>query len=158
MTVQKRTRLGWRFLVLAAIVGVVHGGFSLYWSCGGSWLFDTVGQDVAGAFDGRAWLLAATGGIKIVAAVAPMLLRSRMLPHAEVWRFVSWVGACVLVLWGGVNTITANLLIWNLMAAPPPADPIGLRGHALIWDPLFLLWGGFLAMGLLLTRDSKRTC
>lgn len=157
MTVKRGIRHGFGFLVLAALVGVVHGTFSLYWSCGGKWLLDTVGQGVAEAFDERAWLLAVTGGIKIVAAVVPMFVTWSKWRNVKAWRFASWAGACVLMLWGGVNTLTANLVVWNIVAAPPSPDSAGLGGHALIWDPLFLLWGFFLAAGLFFTRDRKST-
>lgn len=143
-------------LVLAAVIGVVHGSFSVYWSFGGRWLLDTVGQDVIGAFDGRAWLLALTGAIKIAAAVIPVLVTLQSWRHAAAWRFAAWAGACVLILWGGANTVTANLVVRNLIPAPVSADRAGLWGHALLWDPMFLLWGVALVAGLFLTRVRNR--
>src|SRR5699024_8187782 len=37
-------------LVVAAVAGVIHGLFSLYWAIGGDWLVESLGHDLQSAF------------------------------------------------------------------------------------------------------------
>lgn len=151
-----KTRTGLNYLVIASVIGFTHGMFSLYWSWGGTWLLDTVGHDVAAAFNDRGWLLALVGIVKLVAAVIPLIATWKRWKSLGFWRTVSWAGAFVLTLWGGMNTLTASLVLWNVLPGGPSVDRPGLIGHALIWDPAFFFWGITLAAGLFLTRKSKR--
>ena len=63
-----------------------------------------------------------------------------------------WLGAVALLLWGGVNTFTANLVLAGVLNPGDGFDRDGMVGHAWLWDPLFLLWGVALSVALLGTR------
>ncbi|CAM3510154.1 DUF3995 domain-containing protein [Tsukamurella ocularis] len=141
--------------VAAAVAGVVHALFSVYWGLGGDVLLDTVGE-VADAFAGRRRLLCVVGIAKGAAAVVPLVifLRCRRIPC--VLRGAMWAGAGVLVLWGAVNTVSSALLAAGILArAPETYDRTATLGHALLWDPLFLVWGLALVAGLWATRTNR---
>jgi hypothetical protein len=58
----------------------------------------------------------------------------------------------VLIAWGGVNTLTGNLVLAGVVVPAAGYDRDSMVGHAWLWDPLFLVWGIALALALLLTR------
>lgn len=140
-------------LCAAAVLGVIHAGFSFYWAAGGKFLTWSLGSDLVASFQGREWLLAPIGAIKLIAAVAPLALAVCGWPARRVTRSVCWLGASVLILWGGLNTVVANLVLAGAVHPTSGFDRPGMIGHAWLWDPLFLAWGGALAIGLLATRS-----
>jgi hypothetical protein len=147
---------------VAAVAGVVHGGFSIYWGFGGAWLVDTLGEDLVEQWEEHPAVLLPVGVVKILAALLPLLLlrtpgKSGMtgLWH-RLLRAVSWAGAVLLILWGGVNTVTGNLVLSGIVEPDGGYDHDGMVGHAWLWDPLFLLWGVALAVGLWLSRRVSR--
>ncbi|MEY8567275.1 DUF3995 domain-containing protein [Corynebacteriaceae bacterium 7-707] len=147
-------RRGKAALVTAAVVGTLHGLVSLYWGAGGEWLVGTLGEELVDLWRRHAVLLVPVGLVKILAALAPLLLltrvtgggRRRVLRRAL--RGVSWAGAAVLVAWGGLNTVTGNLVLGGVVVPDGGYDREGMIGHAWLWDPMFLLWGVALAAGL----------
>jgi hypothetical protein len=143
-------------LIIATLAGMTHGLFSLYWAAGGNWLVTTLGHQLVDAFATRRWLLIPLAAIKIGFATLPVLLaRYGWLSHRP-WRIVCWTGAAALVLWGGINTVTGNLVLSGMLDRAGGYDQTGMIGHAWLWDPLFLLWGLALTMALLLTRHPAR--
>lgn len=142
---------------VAAVAGVVHGGFSIYWGFGGASLVDTLGENLVEQWQEHPALLLPVGMVKILAALLPLLLlRTAGKPVQPVFwhrllRVVSWAGAVLLILWGGVNTVTGNLVLSGTVEPDGGYDHDGMVGHAWLWDPLFLLWGVALAVGLFLT-------
>lgn len=85
----------------------------------------------------------------------PLLVASGRLP-ARPWRALCWAGAVVLVAYGVANTAGA-WAVWAGLVDSPAADPASpdhaaLLGHALLWDPLFALWGLLLCAGLARSR------
>lgn len=145
-----------RSLVVAAALGGIHAGFSLYWAAGGTALVWSVGSDLVTSFQGREWLLALVGAIKLIAAVAPLALASSWGWSAwPLTRSVCWLGASVLIIWGGLNTVVANLVLAGAIQPQSGFDRPGLIGHAWLWDPLFLAWGIAVATGLLATRSRR---
>jgi hypothetical protein len=140
-------------LLLAAVAGIVHGCFSLYWAAGGGWLVATLGERLVQTFSDRLWLLVPIGLVKVGFAVAPPVLARRGWPAARLWRPALWLGAAVLVAWGGLNTGVAHLVLAGAIRPTGGYDRAGMLGHAWLWDPLFLLWGGALVVGL---RGSRR--
>jgi len=153
----RRPALGHGLLWLAAGAGLLHAAFSFFWAVGGVWLLATVGQwAVRAAAEGGAAVrvaLAAIGMVKLVAALLPALAEHGAGARARRWiRTVSWPGAIVLVAYGGANTIVAAAVLGGIVRPAGGYDPAAMVGHALLWDPLFLLWGLALASGLALTR------
>ncbi|WP_233251732.1 DUF3995 domain-containing protein [Serinibacter arcticus] len=151
-------------VVTAAVLGLVHAGFSAFWMLGGTWLLETLGEQVLTTFDGRLWLLAPVVLVKVVAALAPLALvagtgaRTGTDSRAR-WRrllrALSWLGSGVLVVWGGANTVVSNLVLAGVIEVGGPIDRPAVIGHAWLWDPLFLAWGAALAVGLWLTRPAR---
>lgn len=56
-------------------------------------------------------------------------------------RGVCWVTADVLVVWGGLNTVIGNAVLFGLVHPSGGYDRPDLVGHARLWDPVFLVWG-----------------
>lgn len=150
-----RARLALVALTIAAVAGAVHAAFSLYWGFGGTWLVSTLGDRVVTAFADAHWMLFATGVIKLGVAVAPLLLVIRGRPIPRLARLVCWLAAVVLIMWGGMNTVIGNLVLTGVVEPAGGYDRAGMIGHAWLWDPLFLIWGGALAIGLIITRQPR---
>lgn len=88
------------------------------------------------------------GVVKLVAAIAPLMLARSGWPAWALARGVCWLGAVILTVWGALNTVVANLVLTGVIRPEGGFDRPGMIGHALIWDPLFLAWGVALAVGL----------
>ncbi|KXP08258.1 hypothetical protein AXK57_17520 [Tsukamurella pulmonis] len=141
--------------VVAAVAGSVHAAFSVYWGLGGDALLETVGS-VADGFAGRRWLLVVVGAAKGVAALVPLVLVLRCTAIPRPLRGAMWAGAVVLILWGAVNTASSGLLAAGVLPRSTDGyDAAATLGHALLWDPLFLVWGLALAAGLWVTRSTR---
>lgn len=139
-------------LVISAVAGTAHGLFSLYWALGGDWLVSTLGDQLAEEFADARRLLFPVGVVKVGFAVLPLVMAARGWPRRRLWRPVCWLGALVLVVWGGTNAAVGNLVLSGLVRPAGGYDRAGMIGHAWLWDPLFLVWGLALAIGLLVTR------
>jgi Protein of unknown function (DUF3995) len=147
----------------ALVLGVLYAAVSAYWASGGTALLDTVG----GAFEragrtGGAGLIAVvwvTVGLKLLAAGLGFVAVVERPPLAAAQRrFVrrlAWAAAVILVLYGGVLSITGWLVQLGLVPAGAHADHRALRWHAYLWDPWFLVWGLLLATGLVRLRQSR---
>lgn len=139
----------------ACAAGLVHAAFSLYWAFGGSWLLDTVGrQAVRISADAR--LLTGLGlGLvafgKAAAALVPVWMAYGRLRRKKLWRGLTWAGAVLLVLYGGLNTVISNAVLAGMVSPDGGYNRPAMAGHAWLWDPLFLLWGLALLGYLLLS-------
>lgn len=142
------------WFTIAAIAGVLHGLFSLYWATGGNWLVSTLGTQLTETFDGKRWLLYPVAAAKIAGALLPLYWTLRGWPAQRFWYWLCWVGAAGLIIWGGINTVTGNLVLSGLVKPAGGYDRDGMIGHAWLWDPLFLVWGITLAVGLYLGRRT----
>lgn len=138
-------------LLIAALAGTLHAAASLYWGFGGTLLRDTLGQTIVSQWSTLSWVLLPVGIVKLVAALAPVILHRLHWPRP--WRAVSWAGAVVLLAWGGSSMVTAWLVLAGVVG-DGAYDAGGIIGRAFLWDPLFALWGGFLAWGLWRSRGS----
>jgi hypothetical protein len=67
---------------------------------------------------------------------------------------VCWAGAALLVARGGSNTVVGQLVLAGVIQPDGGYDRAAMVGHAWLWDPLFLVWGISLAIGLWLTRPA----
>lgn len=137
----------------AAVAGLAHAGFSVYWAFGGRWLLRTVGQwAVDYARDApvlSGLVLAVVAVVKAAVAVVPLASTRVSLPHPRVWRSISWLVAVVLVGYGGLNSVVAWLVLGGVLRPGGGYDRQAMIGHGYLWDPLFLIWGLLLAGGLL---------
>ena len=140
--------------VAAAALGIVHAAFSLYWAAGGTLLVWSLGDDLVESFRGREWLLAPIGVVKLIGAVAPLALVRWGWPARVGTRSACWLGALVLVIWGGLNTLVGNLVLAGVIRPESGFDRSGMIGHAYLWDPLFLAWGAALTIGLIASRGQ----
>lgn len=138
------------------MAGLVHGAFSLYWALGGEWLLESLGERVVGAFADARWVLVAVFAIKVAASLVPLWLDRRGLLRHGVWRVAAVIGACVLIVYGGLNTVVGNLVLAGVVQPDGGFDRAAMAGHAWLWDPLFLIWGLALAWGLVRARRSTR--
>jgi hypothetical protein len=139
-------------LVAAAVFGAIHAGFSIFWSMGGTWLVWSLGGRLQASFHGWEWVLAPIGLVKLTAAVAPILLAYTGWPARSLTHAACWLGALVLIIWGGLNTVVGNLVLAAVIRPDSGYDRPGMIGHAFLWDPLFLCWGAALAVGLFASR------
>jgi len=141
-----------RVLWAAALAGGVHATFSLYWALGGRVLLETVGPWAVTLADTRPIAagvgLTAVGVLKLAAAAVPLMLVSGRLPAPGTWRIVCRAGAGLMVLYGGVNAAVAWLVLSGVVTSSGGYDRDAMLGHAALWDPLFLLWGVLLLLGL----------
>ena len=64
-----------------------------------------------------------------------------------------WAGSVLLVAYGLANTAVANLALVGVVGSVD--DLAATRGHAWLWDPLFLAWGLALGVGLWQTRRRR---
>jgi len=141
------------FLMAAAVAGLSHAAFSLYWALGGRWLLPTVGEwavDYAREAPGAAGLLLTTvAGVKGAVAIFPVLESRRPLPRPRVWRGLAWLAAIVLTGYGALNSVVGWLVLGGALEPEGGFDRQAMIGHAFLWDPLFLVWGLLLGAGLL---------
>ena len=147
---KRLTRAAIAALTAAAVIGVAHGAVSLYWGAGGNALVTTLGDRVVTAFEGLRWILIPVALLKIGFALLP-LTQHAWGRAARLIRPFCWLGASVLVIWGGVNTLIGNLVLSGIINPDGGYDRSAMISHAWLWDPMFLSWGLFLAAGLLLT-------
>ena len=146
---------------LAGVVGAVHAASSLSWALGSTWLLDTVGDGAPEAI-ARTGIpvglaLGAVAAVKLVAAVVPILVAHDRLPWRRLWRTVSWIGGIGLVLYGAVNAAVAGLVLLGVIRPHGGFDRAAMLGHALLWDPLFAVWGALLVASLRRSRRAPRS-
>lgn len=144
----------------AAGLGVLYAAVSAYWGVGGTALLGTVGGTLEReARAHTAGLLAvvwttvalklAASGIGLLAIAQPQWL---IPTRRRVVRAAAWLAAVVLMVYGGVLTLTGLLVQAGIVHASAHADRRALKWHAFLWDPWFLVWGVLLATALTLTR------
>ena len=148
---------GTLFLGGAALIGSIHAGFSAYWAFGGDWLLGALGA-VTDRFESGSTAtigaLLAVAVLKGLLAWGPLLTR-RWIGFAGIAvRKAAAFGGLVLAIYGTVLTVVGLVALTGVFGEP--SDPVALTGHAVLWDPLFALWGVLLLLGLAKTRRSRR--
>ena len=160
MVGRSRQKLGQKFLWVACAAGGLHAAFSLYWAFGGSWLLDTVGEEAArlqAEERGTAFvILFGAAVVEGIAAIIPALAERTRGRRRKIIRSVSWAGGAVLVAYGTIIAAVSGAVLAGAISPDGPVDRRGHFGHALLWNPLFALWGVTLLIGLWLTRSPGR--
>jgi len=142
-------------LLVACAAGLLHAASSLYWALGGRWLLPTVGDWAVDAVDRSpvraGLLLGAIAVVKALAALIPVGVARDQLPWARFWRAACWVGGAFLVVYGGVNVAVSSAVLLGVVTPDGGYDEEAMVGHALLWDPLFMIWGAALIVWLRLS-------
>ncbi len=146
----------------ALLLGVLYAGVSAYWGLGGTALLDTVGGafERAGRTDsvGLIAVVWVTVLLKVLAAILGLVIVIGRPPLAAAQRRIAqrmaWAAALILILYGGVLSITGWLVQLDVVSPAANADHKALRWHAYLWDPWFLVWGLLLATGLARSRHG----
>lgn len=86
---------------------------------------------------------------KALGAVLPVWVRWRWV------RALAWVGGAVLAGYGALNVVVAWLVLGGVVEPEGGYDRSAMLGHAALWDPLFLVWGVLLLIGLATTRTRR---
>ena len=139
-------------LLVAASAGLVHAAASLYWALGGTWLLDTVGGAARGVQSlpvGASTVLVVAAVAKGALALAPLRLAVSRVPAV---RGLLGLLALALGAYGVLLTVAGLVALTGILG--PVEAPLALAGHALLWDPLFAVWGVALGVGLHRTRGS----
>ena len=131
----------------AVALAFASAGVTLYWTLGGTALLDTVGgslEDAAREHDGSAVAFGSlTFAVKVLGGMLALALLEpwrRRLPHLVLRA--ARAAAVALVAYGTVNVLGATLGLAGV--AGDDVDRTALWGHALLWDPWFILWGALL--------------
>lgn len=151
-----------RIAALACALGLGSAAVSTYWALGGTALLDTVGGSIERwgrerkpALIAGLWLIVTVKVIIALAAPALAGVGSGLLPswtRGHLPRILGWIAATVLVLYGGVLTLTGLLAQAGAFQVTPDADRRALAWHAFLWDPWFLVWGVAFTASLWLSR------
>lgn len=147
-------------LWVAVCTGLVHAAWSAYWAVGGRFLLDTVGAWAVelGQRDPlrSGVVLGAVAAVKVVAAVLPVAIVRNRVPSIRWWRAVCWAGSAFLVVYGGLNVVVSSSVLAGVFSSAGGYDPAAMAGHAVLWDPLFVVWGGALLVALAASRSAPR--
>jgi len=147
-------------VLVACAVGLVHAGFSLYWALGGRWLLPTVGAWAVDAVDRSAaeagLLLGSVAAVKALAALIPVGVARGRVPWPRFWRGLCWVGGSLLLVYGVVNVLVSGAVLLGAVTPDGGYDRDAMIGHALLWDPLFAIWGAALLVWLRLSSGTAR--
>jgi hypothetical protein len=138
--------LGWAAYA-ACGVALAYAVVSFYWAVGGTAGVDTLGgrlEELARNDDPVAlWLAGGAGVAKVAGAVLALALArpwGRLVP-GRVLVAAAWLGAAVLVLYGGVNVVAGALALGGVVEVPGGVDRTALWWHVLVWDLWFVVWG-----------------
>ncbi|MBF0748624.1 MULTISPECIES: DUF3995 domain-containing protein [Mammaliicoccus] len=128
-----------KFISIFVVSGLVHTLFSLYWAFGGTAGLLSVGSWVF-TFNAQwgIWMnlmLIVVGLFKGIATLAPLYL---MKTYNKILFYISCIGSVFLMIYGGLNTVVGWL---KLLQVIQYHDFYTTFGQAMVWDPLFLLWG-----------------
>jgi Protein of unknown function (DUF3995) len=136
----------------ACWVALAYALVSFYWAVGGTLGVGTLGgrlEELAREGDPVIlWLAGVAGVLKVAGAVVALALVrpwGRGVP-GRLLLVVAWVGAVVLVLYGGVNVVAGALVLGGVIEGTGAVDRGALWWHVLVWDLWFLVWGMLLGV------------
>jgi Protein of unknown function (DUF3995) len=136
----------------ACVVALVYAVVSFYWAFGGTAGIGTLGgrlEELGRAGDPVVlWLAGVAGVLKVAGAVLALALVrpwGRVVPR-RVLLGAAWVGAVVLVGYGGLYVVGGALALGGVVEVAGAGDRAALWWHVLVWDLWFLVWGVLLGM------------
>lgn len=140
----------------AGVAGVVHALPSLYWALGGRRWLETVGPWAVEASRADPWMaaivLGATAILKLIGALLPLAMAYGLVPWAGLWRALSWLAGVGLAVYGALHMASGALVVSGAVRPEGGYDHDAIVGHAVIWGPLFLVWGLLLTAALWMSR------
>lgn len=98
--------------------------------------------------------LLAVAAVKGAVAWGPVLSRRWIGFAGGIARRLSIFAGLVLAIYGVVLTAVGLVALTGVLG--DPSDPASLTGHALLWDPLFAMWGVLLLLGRSTPRRRVR--
>jgi hypothetical protein len=151
---------GWGWAAYAACgVALAYAVVSFYWAFGGTAGVGTLGgrlEELARSDDPVVlWLAGGAGVAKLAGAVLALALVrpwGRLVP-GRVLVVAAWVGAVVLVLYGGANVVAGALVLAGAVEVAGGMDRTALWWHVLVWDSWFVVWGVLLGMAAWASRS-----
>jgi hypothetical protein len=152
--------------ILACLLGLGFTGFNVSWALGSPWLVDTVfpirwvpTSEMSTTLNPLVqWLaiIAKTG-----AALLGLVTITQISARLPTWlrraaRILGWVAAGMITIWGATQTAWFSLAKAGVVRMPgDPWTSRAINGHAFLWDPWFLIWGGILGYALWASRRTQ---
>jgi hypothetical protein len=141
-----------RAAYVAVTLAFASAAVSLCWTCGGTWLLDTVGGSIERLARSRsigalllgaaATLVKALAGFLALGLVRPCGVRVR----ARLLSTVNGVVSVILMVWGGANVCVGALVLTGGISPSSEPDKRALVWHVFLWDLWFVAWGAALAV------------
>ena len=162
-TAQSARGFGWNIWTAYAACGwsLLFALMSFYWALGGQLGLNTLSAGIRAlahdpGFVAIVWL---TGIAKVIGGLFALTL---VRPWAHwlppIWKLaLAWIGGAGLALYGGVNLIVEWLVIGGVIQMNGLEVTEGIRWHAWLWDPWWLLGGVLFLLAAWRYRRSRRT-
>lgn len=131
----------------AAWCALIFAVLTLFWALGGTFLLDTIGQQVLRLARARDTTFVVAGWVSALLKVAGAVLALALVQPwggripRRLLLGTATTGAVVLVLYGGLQIVVQVLVLVGVVATSQEMDRRGFYGHLFIWDPWFLVWG-----------------
>ena len=145
----------------ACVWALLFALMSFYWALGGQLGLNTLGAGIRAlahdpGFVAIVWL---TGIAKVIGGLFALTL---VRPWAHwlppIWKLaLAWIGGAGLALYGGVNLIVEWLVVVGVIQMNGLEVTEGIRWHAWLWDPWWLLGGVLFLLAAWRYRRSRRT-
>ena len=134
----------------------IAGGFSLHWALGdlGSSTRLGPGPGTVSTAAGGAWRSACSRSRRSRRRRLGTGARAGGSFAGGIARRLSIFAGMVLAIHGVVLTAVGLVALTGVLG--DPSDPASLTGHALLWDPLFAMWGVLLLLGRVDARRRVR--
>lgn len=145
-----------------AIWAVLFGGLNLYWTIGGRWLTDRLGQSLQDGIaenDQQLMLANTAGGIGklmlgAIAIVSILPLAQR--PPRLLLSLALIVPAVGMFFYGLLNWSIATAALLGIIETPASVGEDALPWYVGLWEPIWMLGGVLLALTWWAWRKSDR--
>jgi hypothetical protein len=138
--------------------GILFGGLNLYWSLGGEFLLDHLGEMIqkqVAEGDTTLLVLNTIGGLGKIAigflALATIARWGRAIPR-RLHLVLLYLGGVLLVVYGAANWTQMLLVDMGIVDVPRSIGEAQVRWYLCLWEPLWII-GGVL---MILTAEAYR--